>query len=97
MRGNNDRRRMAALGRLCSDERPINRKTASYALMTRESFVAERRGNVWRERHTSLGRLMVWHWFDRRSATRSFGVIADRGGKPTATFGGRSVTKDMDQ
>ncbi len=32
--------------------------------------------------------------FHRRSATRWFGVMADRGWKPTATFGGRSATKD---
>ena len=32
--------------------------------------------NVWRRRHTSLGRPMVWRWFDRRSATRWFGGIA---------------------
>ncbi len=41
--------------------------------------------------------LIVWRWFDRRSATRWFGGMADRGLKPTATFGGRSATKDMNQ
>ena len=65
--------------------------------MTRESFVAERRANVWRRRHTSLGRPMVWQWFHRRSATRWFGLMADRGLKPTATFGGRSATKDKNR
>jgi hypothetical protein len=35
--------------------------------------------------------------FHHRSATRLFGVIADRGWKPTATFGGRSATKDKNQ
>ena len=64
--------------------------------MTRESFVAERRGNVWR-RHTSLGRPFAWRGFNRRSATRWFGVMADRGWKPTATFGGHSATKDKNQ
>ena len=57
----------------------------SYALLTRESFVAERRGNVWRRRHTSLGRPIVWRWFDRRSATRWFGGMAPprrMGGNP---------------
>ena len=34
-------------------------------------------------------------WFDRFSATRWFGGMADRGLKPTATFGGRSAAKDM--
>jgi hypothetical protein len=33
----------------------------------------------------------------RRSATRLFGVIADRGLKPTATFYGRSATKAKNQ
>ncbi len=36
-------------------------------------------------------------WFHRRSATRLFGVIADRGLKPTATFSGRSATKAKNQ
>ena len=61
------------------------RRRPSYALMTRESFVAERRGNVWRRRHKSLGRPMVWRWFDRRSATRWLGGMAPprrMGGNP---------------
>ncbi len=62
--------------------------------MTRERFVAERRLNVWRRQHAFLGRPIVWRWFDRRSATKWFGVIADRGVKPTATISGRSATKD---
>ena len=40
---------------------------------------------------------MVWRWFKRRSATRWLGVMADRGLKPTATFGVRSATKDKNQ
>ena len=39
----------------------------------------------------------MWRWFDRRSATRWFGGMADRGWKPTVTFGGRSATKDKNQ
>lgn len=68
-----------------------------YALVTRESFVAERRGNVWRRRYTFVGRPMVWRWFHRRFATRWFGGAADRGLKPTATFDDRSATKHMNQ
>ena len=52
--------------------------------MTRGSFVAERRRNASRRRHTSLWRPMAWRWFHRRSAARWFGVMADRGLKPTA-------------
>ena len=36
-------------------------------------------------------------WFNRRSAKRLFDAIGDRGMKPTATFGGRSATKDKNQ
>ncbi|MCX7421938.1 MAG: hypothetical protein NT013_20660 [Planctomycetia bacterium] len=40
---------------------------------------------------------IMWRWFDRRSATRWLGGMADRGLNPTATFGGRSATKDKNQ
>ena len=52
-----------------------------------EWFVAERRLNRRGDDAISIGGELAWRWFNRRSATRSFGVIADRGLKPTATVG----------
>ena len=55
--------------------------------MPRNGFVAERRSKHGDDGTHSIGGAIAWGWFNRRSATRWFCVIADRGLKPTATVG----------
>ena len=49
------------------------------------------------QRRELIGSPIARSGFNRRSATKGFGGMADRGLKPTATFDGRSATKDKNQ